>query len=130
MRSAVSPRRIESSVSTEVINAVFLAGRAIAGGGLGATPSLEEGVTNSSQEVSSSVISCRRGRAASVLGVLQLREASLEGGQAAAGQDDQCEGSGAGSCDRWIVLSEWVRPDTITRTEFQSSDIPWYYLRQ
>ena len=38
-------------------------------------------------------------------------EASLEGGQAEAGQDDQCQGPGAGSLDRWIVLSEWVWPD-------------------
>ena len=44
----------------------------------GATPALEEGVTNSSQEVSSSVISCRRGRAASVLGVLQLWRQALK----------------------------------------------------
>ena len=44
----------------------------------GAAPAPEEGVTNSSQEVSSSVISFRRGRAASVLGGLQLRRQALK----------------------------------------------------
>ena len=66
----------------------------------GATPAPEEGVTNSRQEVSSSVISCRRGRAASVLGGLQLRRQALkEARQQLAGQEDQCEGPGAGSWD-------------------------------
>ena len=99
MRSAVSPRQIESSVSNGVIAAYFSQEELWLVGAWEATPALEEGVTNSSQEVSSSVTFCRRGRAASVLGGLQLRETSLEGGQAAAGQDDQCRGSGAGSCD-------------------------------
>ena len=40
-----------------------------------------------------------------LVGRSSTREASLEGGQAAAGRDDQCEGPGAGSCERWIVLS-------------------------
>ena len=108
MRSAVSPRQIESSVSNGVIAAYFWQEELWLVEAWEATPSLEEGVTNPSQEASSSVTSCRRGRAASVLGGLQLREASLEGGQAATGQDDQCQGPGAESCDRWIVLSEWV----------------------
>ena len=47
----------------------------------GATPDPEEGVTNSSQEVSSSVISYGRGRAASLLGGLQLRRQAMEEGR-------------------------------------------------
>ena len=50
------------------------------------------------QEVSSSVISYGRGRAAIVLGRSSTSEASHEGGQAAAGQDDQGDGPGAWSC--------------------------------
>ena len=47
----------------------------------GATPDPEEGVTNSNQEVSSSVISYGRGRAASLLGGLQLRRQAMEEGR-------------------------------------------------
>ena len=47
------------------------------------------------QEVSSSVISYGRGRAAIILRRSSTSEASHGGGQAAAGQDNQCEGPGA-----------------------------------
>ena len=47
----------------------------------GAAQPPAESVTNSSQEVSSSVISYRRGIAASVLGGLQLRRQALEEGR-------------------------------------------------
>ena len=64
----------------------------------GTAPAPEEGVTISSQEVSSSVISYGRGERCFCLGRSSTLEASLGGGQAADGLDDQCEGSGAGSC--------------------------------
>ena len=128
MRSAVSSRQIESSVSTEVITAVFLAGRAVAGGGLGGNTSSGGGC----HQLQSGGVQLRnllqKGDSCFCLGRSSTSEASLEGGQAAAGQDDQCEGPG--KFHRWIVLSEWVWPDTITRTECWSLDIPWYYLRQ
>ena len=75
LRSAVSPRRIESSVSNGVIAAYFSQGELWLVGAWEATPALEEGVTNSSQEVSSSVTSCRRGELLLSWEGLQLREA-------------------------------------------------------
>ena len=66
-RYVVSPGLIESSVSTGVIVAVFLAGRVVAGESQGCS--------------TSSLISCGRGGAASVLGGLQFRIQALEEGR-------------------------------------------------
>ena len=92
-----------SSVSNEVIVVVFLAGRVVAGGGWGPQEAVlqevfDTGGSSKVQEVSSSVISYGRGRAAIVLGRSSTAEASHGGGQATAGQNYQCEGPGAGSC--------------------------------
>ena len=129
MKPAVSPRQIESSVSNGVIAAVFLAGRAVFGGGLEGNTSSGGGCDHFQSGGVQLRTILKKGESCFCLGRSLTPEASIEGGQTAAGQDDQFQGSGAGSCDRWIGLSEWVWPDTITRTKCRSSDITRYYLR-
>ena len=100
------------SVSNEAIVVVFLAGRVVAGGGLGDSRRVSPTPVRRCPSISLRLrrllqgpggVQLRnllqKGESCFCLGRSSTPEAKLEGGQAAAGQDDQCEGPGAGS---WI----------------------------
>ena len=120
---------------------------------------IEEDI-NSSTRLSSSRDSCRRRRATPGWTVLPTTETPTRGGRGGVRRWSRCWGcdkwivlsdsvavhynenpvpvlgdTGGTTCINvsWIVLSEWVWPDTTTRTDekyCRSSDVPWYYSRQ